>query len=643
MTSPLGLNIFTWNTATRAVCDKLQPAALLLLNNDGGAAEAATRYPACKVIARVVNDHEEKHLHETPGATRRYLQMRAGQTSRSVYVNLGCEAPTDRLHDLISETVDGLNWCVENRVKVAAPHGAFYAINPPDFPTLDPLVDLICAHPDLFLFSVDEYSGGHAFSGVVDAGVPGGNEVGHIQPEHWKAGPVPAKWQDTQYWHAGRITNYFRYRKALGKPLPLTVITENGMDALGDIAAWLKSLHNTGSADGTRGWQTLSPQWRDWYDARGWSGDVAYAEMMAAQWREIYAPWPNVLGGCLYAYGTNGDPQWDSYRLDGHDEFFDHLVKMNWKGTPVPAPPIELKHTPPPTTPAVTRVVTMNASGFTSANVRAEPTTAAAIVGTVKVGDSISIRVPTKTVTANNYLWIYCDAPAGWIANVVSFAEPRTIVKHVALGVPFVTQNRQGQNNLCAEACIAMLARYRAAQVGDSQWANVTALDVAAKIPDRPAGGTTDYEQATKAAAVFGLTLLKAAPSSEDIIGQIDAGLPVIVDFIRKFIPGWQRIYADDPDGPHLAVADEYTIFSDNSVEFGIEDPLGFEGAIGDNYQVKAPDLLAGMAATKYAATALLLDAKSIAPMPPPETDNEPRLWTMREIVALVDARIGAK
>lgn len=642
MTLPLGLNIFSWNDGARAVCDRLQPAALLFLSNDGGATEAAMRYPACKVITRIVNDHEEKHLHETPGATRRYLQSRHAQVDGRCYINLGCEAPTDRLHDLISETVDGLTWCVENRVKVAAPHGAFYAINPPDFPTLDPLADLICAHPDLFLFTVDEYSGGHAFSGVVDVGVPGGNEIGHIAPEHWRAGPVPAKWQDTQYWHAGRITNYFRYRKALGKPLPLTVITENGMDALGDIATWLKSLHNTGSADGTRGWQTLAPQWRDWYSA--WSGDVAYAQMMAAQWREIYALWPNILGGCLYAYGTNGDPEWNSYRVDGHQEFFDTLLKMNWKGSPVS--PLPIVHVPVPVSPAVTRVVAPNSHKFTSANVRAEPTTAATIVGAVKVGDTVSLRIPAKAVSADGYTWVYCETQHGWVADVVDFVALSATFgpAQVDLALSFVTQNAPTppEYNLCGPASEAMLVRWVAVQEGNILWQQVTREAVAKSMPTRPPGANTSFNQIeTSTKLTYGFTLLERQPDANAMKAELDAGRPFIAVLVRdnKYVPETSTIYSKDIGGTHILVVGGYGYLSDGGVYFIVYDPLGFDGQLGDGLKVKAAGLLAGMNATSFTATALFIDPASLSPLPPPPVDPEPLAPFTDAQIAWLDAR----
>lgn len=636
MTSPFGYGTLRVSDSLWPHIDRLKPACMLFIDDAGAATRFANAFPNSVSIYRAFRgDESTMYLHS--GEMLKYVKGVAAGVSPNVYLNVGCEEALGgdynaNLKQLVKECIACLDWAYANGRKLALPHGAFYGLNPEHFPILVPLINKINERPDQAILTSDEYFGGHAFSGVVD-GL--GGEVWHIDPAHWQASPVRV------YYHMGRVTVLFRWLVTQGIKPPRYIVTETGADDLSDIGPWLKTLKVTGGYQNIRGWKTLTDQWAAWYGGQGWSPQRAYVEMLKAVWQQVYAPWPNVVGLCLYTWGYLQDRTWEQFDLADAGEFQSLLEQVNWKGSTVPPTPIP--HTPPPTTPAVTRVVTMNERKFSTANVRSEPTTAASIIGEVKVGDTVDIRVPLRIVSSDNYVWLYCDTKHGWIADVVGFSAPRTIVKHVALGVPFVTQNRQGQNNLCAEACVAMLARYRAAQVGDTQWANVTALDVAAKIPDRPVGGTTDYTQTIKVAAVYGLTLLKAAPSSEDITGQIDAGLPVIVDFIRKFIPGWQRIYAEDPDGPHLAVADEYTIFSDNSVEFGINDPLGFEGQLGDSYQVKASDLLAGMAATKYAATALLLDAKSIAPMPPPETADESRTWTMREIVALVDARIGAK
>lgn len=227
------------------------------------------------------------------------------------------------------------------------------------------------------------------------------------------------------------------------------------------------------------------------------------------------------------------------------------------------------------------------------------------------------------------------DIDAAWRTQIV---PDKVLVKHGKIDVPFNTQNGLGQFNLCMEACIASLAEWKAdVELGGHK--DVSPLDVAGLIPDRKAGESTDYDQGIAAAKLLGIILNKAAPTANDLMSQIDLGLPSIVDFIRKFIPGWQAIYAQDPDGPHLAVLDEYWLWSDGLIDFAIEDSLGFVGKLGDSYRVSARDLMAGMTATGYASNALLVSPLTIKVGVPP-ADAAARTWTEAEINALIDAKI---
>lgn len=549
---PIGLNIFTWDDKARAICDQLQPAALLFLDNDGGAAEAANRYPNCKVIARVVNDYQEKHLHENTGATKRYLQTRASQVSRNVFINLGCEAPTDLLPALIAETVDGLTWAAKNNIKVAAPHGAWYGINPDHFPTLDPLADIISAHPDLFLLTVDEYSGGHAFSGVVDPSLSAGNEAGHVH--YWKAGPVPARWQDTQFWHAGRITNYFRYRQALGKSLPLTVITEMGMDNLSDIKSWLSTLKNTGTTDGVRGYKTLTPQWRDWYG----DPDVAYTQMLAAQWREIYAKWKNVIGECLYAYGTNGDRQWDSYRVDGNSTFFDNLIKQDWSSTIVVSPVTKPVNAGTPT--QIGKLVTP-----TYINGREAPTTLSTTnVKQITNGTPIQ-RYAGGEVTANGYKWSWVEVlnnlndkvvqygcwmamvSTSWDSQIVAPVPPVVTINYLPPKVFIATQFVNQYNNIdgangCGAALLAALVDFVRKETGD-----MTLVDAndASKAMNRAYGENATIPMILSTAKnTYKVSLFSTAQATPNLIQrELDAGRIVGILYRRGDILGELLIY----------------------------------------------------------------------------------------------------
>lgn len=187
-----------------------------------------------------------------------------------------------------------------------------------------------------------------------------------------------------------------------------------------------------------------------------------------------------------------------------------------------------------------------------------------------------------------------------------------TTVKHVDLGLEFVTQNGWKEMNLCGPACLSMLARWQ------TPGGKTTPLEVAALIPDRKHGEDTTYDQILAVAPKLGFTLKRVNPTVVQMTGELDSGRPFVADFIRNRIPHWREIYALDEFGPHLAIIDGYTLDDLGNVTFDMKDPLGFAGKIGDGLPVKSADLLNGMKATGYASTALFLDAALVpTPLPP--------------------------
>lgn len=402
--NPFGFNILSSDPALWSLLDRSLRSTLLFMNDWAGAKQAQTRYPTCKVIHRVFSS-EEDTMHRTPNRTLAHLQARASERQHnSVYINLACEPqiPTDDdLRKLNDEQLKALVWAKANGVRVAALHLAHYGIDGSRWQLIEPVMNMIADNPDLFLLGVDEYAAGHMFSGVVDPSV-GDNQIGHIQPETWKRSPIP------KYWHCGRITDYFRDRQARGLPLPLTVITEHGLDALGDVTAWRNSLLRTAGYDDIRGWRSLRVQHEAWYGLRGWSAERAYAEMLAACWREIYAPFPNIVGACIYCYGTNGDAQWNQFRVDGANELLTRLE----------AGEDTVANLPKPTgMPVHARLKTLPA-GATYRNIRGTLTDAGqagADVGDLIIGDEVFYFPATSATFNYHYVRQVKTNIEGWV------------------------------------------------------------------------------------------------------------------------------------------------------------------------------------------------------------------------------------
>lgn len=324
-----GYNVLGHGASLRPHALALQPTAMLYMNAWGEAQWAAQHLPNTIVIHRQYQSYEDV-MHFTKGKTLQELKARAAERlDNRVYINLACEPiirTDEELRILVQEQLEAMRWAVANNVRVAGPHGAFYGLSRVEqYEILEPLTTYIAEHPDLLLFTVDEYFVGHAFSGVdQDNGQP--NEPQTIQPDKWVASPVDV------YWHMGRITNYFKWLVDNDYPVPKTVITEAGADALQDVEAWRTGLKKTAGYDNIRGWRSLTAQWVEWYGQYGWSAARAYFEMLYRFWKEVYRYWPEIIGSCIYSWGNNNDAQWLQFRLDENDadEYRRLMIEARW-------------------------------------------------------------------------------------------------------------------------------------------------------------------------------------------------------------------------------------------------------------------------------------------------------------------------
>ena len=416
-----GYNIFQYSPAFIEHMERLKPAALLFLDNDGGAADAARRLPTCNVIARQVSDKYEKQLHYTTGEAVKYVQRRASEVDRRCYINIGCEPPTDRLDLLVSEYIKALDWAEPRGIKIAAPHLAHYGLWDDEFRALMPLAERIASRPDLFLFTADEYFAGVPFSGVQDARLAGTNETAHVRPETWKRSPSGV------YYHIGRIGRLFEIMKAEGKTPPPTVITEGGPDDLQDVEVWRESLIHTPPYDKIKGWRTLVNQWRIWGEPYGWSAQRYFVEGLTAIRDEIYGQWPNVIAYLLFVEGNNGDPLWLGHETN--DPELRTLLEASAMSEPVP--------TPTPLTPdafvskPADAGAAINATLSAGYKVRAGNGTLFAVRGFVPAAGSVVYYPTTErddvdpAKAPRKWVWVEAsEALAGWMASEAQFVVP---------------------------------------------------------------------------------------------------------------------------------------------------------------------------------------------------------------------------
>jgi len=232
-----------------------------------------------------------------------------------------------------------------------------------------------------------------------------------------------------------------------------------------------------------------------------------------------YEHWPNTLEGITSGFGFMDRPV-----------VIDALAVQNrvYVYQPQPTPPTML----------LDGVLTATLSNVV--NVRADKTTSAAILRTLKVGDAL--RYSPNTVTGGTYSangkplnsWYALDK--GYIAaGVVTIGAPGESpdVPIKRLDVPFVSQlgaDANARNNDCGVAACLMLIQHTLQRAGMRP---MPALKVNRLIADTPLA-TTDAPLGLSALVslldAYGVTAQTARPLNADAITrQLDAGKPPIL------------------------------------------------------------------------------------------------------------------
>jgi len=620
LTSFYGYNFFQWNAAIRDHTLRLEPTSAIFLNSDGGANELASLLPGCKVIARIVSDQYEKKLHRNQGEAVRYIQARAPQVNRSVYINIGCEPPVDSLDDmrrLVDEYMAAFEWAQPRGIRVAGPHSAHYGWTTEHWRIFAPLAGYIGRYPDLFLLTGDEYFAGVPFSGVQDTRLPEGNEQGHIRPETWRESDTGV------YYHVGRMPhNLFPMLQSMGLSIPLTVMTEAGADDLGDVEAWREGLIHTPPYDKIKGWKTLIKQWDAWGAPYGWDARTYFLKGLEAIRDVIYKPWPQVIGADLFVLGNNGDPLW--LGMDHWDaDMMAKLETTNVKGQPpVPTLPPVLK----PANPGLPIEATMRSAYM----LRQGPGTEYAD-GAITVPTGAAVRYYPATErddAARRFRWVFVEYGdrSGWVASQDQFASLPDLpdwwpASTKEIGVPFVSQRGVGVRNECGESALASVLQYWAMETG-REVSDYSVEKVIAYTNN--AGGylrlmSADASERTmlSAALHFGMKAnVAVGMTMQAVVAEIDAGRPVVALVERGKLPGTQAFYAFE--GAHYVTIDSY-----DELGFWISDPLGKDAAEGRLHIAphEFDAAWANVIGNSGHRQALVIDAEAFAPppvVPPP-------------------------
>lgn len=243
--------------------------------------------------------------------------------------------------------------------------------------------------------------------------------------EYWRADPT------AEPYLVGRFTAILDRATAIGVTAPRILITEYGRD------------HAGGLNDGWRGVGLTEER---------------YAELLISTHRRVYAP--RNIPAAVFCYATSPDRKWWSFDVEGARTVLAGMAQYNATQA----------------TPAALQSGTLTATLSNVVNVRGQPTTAAAVLRTLKAGDAVRYN-PTAisggAYTANGKTltgWYALDS--GYIAaGVVTIGAPGeapdTPIKRI--DVPFVSQlgtDASKRANDCGVACSLMLIQHTLKRAG---------------------------------------------------------------------------------------------------------------------------------------------------------------------------------
>jgi hypothetical protein len=625
-TAPFGYVAFRrdglWDHARR-----LNPRGMMFLDDLQGAKDFARDFPDCLSSYRAVQDAENKR-----GGMLDYCMARGREVPPNVGINVGCEPGFDNLEQLTAFAAEALlcaQWAVANNRIVILLHLAHYGFTDAHWAILAVLMDYASKHRANVIIGVDEYGGGHMFSGVVDPSV-GDNQIGHINPANWRKSPIPKNY------HVGRVvTDCIAYLKAHRFGVPRFWITEHGLDALDDIHAWLQTLLLTPGYGDRRGWKSLQTQLQAWYGPnglfpKGWMPGRAFGEMIVAARREIYKDtWNPVTKegvelALIYCWRFVADLAWEQFDVSEATSF-QQVLEGYREGSVVvtPTPPAAVAK---PAGDAVQRH-TINSKGFVTANVRNGPGTQYTDIGDLAIGKTVNVIYPNPPKQDDKYNWVWVEDSLGWVADVIGFAPdfpPEYNAATVVHRVPFLTQLGTGANN-CGPATVAMWLNFRALNTPNVP-VTVQQVDAQTHTGDAFNG----FDDLIPAAKFFGLTLInKAHVTAAQIRAELNRGELVIPLVTRSLL----KPDFFDFGGNHFPIVVGYG--DTNGVPwFLLHDPLGERYGKGYFWKVLETDFMAAF--NDLGAQALFAVPMVVPPPPPMPLPSHWRdVLSVREILQL--------
>lgn len=398
----------------------LKPAATLVMDNLPLARAIQRELPGSTVIhRRYMNDGIHKQLSPSTWLGLHHEDIEAG-------VWLYCNNEPEWSDEAMDWLARMIPLAVERRAKLVLGNWAVgFPVDPDDWQRARKLLELLDLHRETMILGLHEYGCGVLTSGLV-GGAPDETEhhPNYIRPENW---PLDAR--NLTLWHCGRFKFLNAYCNGVGIKPPRIIITEHGLDDLGDLKDWSNQLARTEPYTDINGWRTLERQWAKWWP--NWSAEEAYYQQLDWADRAIYQK-TNVEAQLIYCY-QHVDPRWGPFDVAGAGQLQTLLETRSQRietaqnkiiSTDVPAEKGEsvaiTVKIPPPT-------------GMTDLFRRAEEPRGIAL-GTVFSGESILIYPETKQ-EHGKVDWYYVERQRanlpdmqrrGWIAYEIPVPAPET-------------------------------------------------------------------------------------------------------------------------------------------------------------------------------------------------------------------------
>jgi len=314
----------------------LQPRWALVMDNTGLAVDYAHKLPRTNVIARnwmLTQGDENVYSKLSPSA---WLSARAGEATDGLWLYTANEAGINVKWDIELMKLVISRGLKNVKLVLGNPSVGTPSIESWSEPDRREWFQLLDAHRDQFVLGLHSYMAGIGPSGFI-GGYPDGSwsdgRTGlHPNYENRANWPVDASYIGA-LWHCGRFMAVNVAARGFGYMPPRIVITEHGLDDLGDLKPWLSKFAPSNGALNIGGWKTCTHLWERLLPGR--TNEQAYFENVSYLDGAVYQHFPNVEGQLLFTWSSS--PRWAQF--DGSEATVFQGLLETYAGV-VQVPPI---------------------------------------------------------------------------------------------------------------------------------------------------------------------------------------------------------------------------------------------------------------------------------------------------------------